>query len=70
LIVGKPTYPSQLGRVLVFSVLAVSVSSYVDAADLRLRMDPAAVKSQTAPSQNSIKQLYEEFLKWRKQQAR
>jgi hypothetical protein len=55
---------------LVLAASAIMMSSYGSAADLRLRIDPTAARPATTPSPKSRKQLFEEFLQWRRQQSR
>jgi hypothetical protein len=57
-------------RLLVLSALAIMMPSNGSAADLRLRIDPTAVRPAPAPSPKSRKQLFEEFLQLKKQQSR
>jgi hypothetical protein len=55
---------------LVLSASAIMMSSNGSAADLRLRIDPTGARHATTPSPKSRKQLFEEFLQWRRQQSR
>jgi len=52
---------------LAFAPLASSDGS---AADLRLRMDPTAARHAPTPTPKTRKQLFEEFLEWKRQQSR
>jgi hypothetical protein len=58
------------GEALTFSALIMSAGA--NAADLRLRIDPAVARATTtpAPAHKTRKQLFEEFLQWQKQQSR
>jgi hypothetical protein len=56
------------GRFLALSVAAVIMPSVGSAADLRLRIDPAAVSREQ--SLKRMKEIFEEYLKWRSQQSR
>ena len=59
------------GAILVLSVSAMMMMlSQGDAADLRLLPNPAAAAQDTAPSPRSREQLFEEFLRWRRQHSR
>jgi hypothetical protein len=51
------------GSILVLTAFAMMMSSRGIAADLRLRMQPAA--SRQEPLHKSRKELFEEFLRWR-----
>jgi hypothetical protein len=57
------------GTILVLATSAMMMmSSPASAADLRLRMQPAA--SRQEQPHKSMKELFEEFLRWRSQQPR
>jgi hypothetical protein len=55
------------GGVLVISATATVTASHANAADLRLRMNPPPARSESA---TSLKQQFEEFLRWKRQQSR
>jgi len=57
-------------RFLVLLASAIMMSSNGSTADLRLRIDPTEARHTTTPSPKSRKQLFEEFLQWRRQQSR
>jgi hypothetical protein len=59
---------AHLLRFLALSFAAVIMPSVGSAADLRLRIDPAAV-SREQPLKK-MRELFEEYLKWRSQQSR
>jgi hypothetical protein len=56
------------GSILVLSASAMMMSSDGIAADLRLRMQPAA--SRQEQPHKSRKELFEEFLRWKSRQSR
>jgi hypothetical protein len=58
------------GRFLVLSVSAVIMSSPASAADLRLPIEPTAARPATTPLPKSRKELFEEYLQWKKQHPR
>jgi hypothetical protein len=60
----------QAGRSLVLSVAAIIMSSHASAADLRLQIDPTVARPATIPLPKSRKELFEEYLRWKKQQSR
>jgi hypothetical protein len=66
--VGKARPLNHAGRVLALSVFAVIMPSVGSAADLRLRIEPAAARREQ--SQKSMKEIFEEYLKWRSLQSR
>ena len=55
------------GGLLVISATATMTASHANAADLRLRMNPPPARSE---STKSLKQQFEEFLRWKRQQSR
>ena len=55
---------------LVLLAFALVTSSDGGAADLRLRIDPAAARQTPTPAPKTRKQLFEEFLEWKRQQSR
>jgi hypothetical protein len=56
------------GAILVLLASVMVMSSHGNAADLRLRMQPAS--SRQEQPHKSMKELFEEFLRWRSQQPR
>jgi hypothetical protein len=56
------------GRFLAISVFTMVMPSVGSAADLRLRIEPAAA-SREQPLKR-MKEIFEEYLKWRSQQSR
>ena len=58
------------GRFLVLSVFAVVMSSHASAADLRLPIEPTVERPAKTPLPKSCKELFEEYLQWKKQQSR
>jgi hypothetical protein len=67
--VRKARLLNYAGKLLALSVFAVIVPSVGSAADLRLRIDPAAVPREQ-PLKKMMKEIFEEYLKWRSQQSR
>jgi hypothetical protein len=59
-------------RFLALSAAIIMMSSIGSAADLRLKIHPTAARQGTTPTPTSKtrKQLFEEFLQWRRQQSR
>jgi hypothetical protein len=66
--VRKAHLLNQAGRLLALSVFAAIMPSVGSAADLRLRLEPAAA-SREQPLKR-MKEIFEEYLKWRSQQSR
>jgi hypothetical protein len=58
------------GKFLALSVFALIMSSNASAADLRLPIDPTVARPATTPLPKSRKELFEEYLQWKKQQSR
>jgi hypothetical protein len=73
IIVGKALPTGVLrhaARFLAFAVSALIMSSNGSAADLRIPIQSAVAQPETAPSAKSRWQLFEEFLRWKRQQSR
>jgi hypothetical protein len=66
--VRKAHLLNHAGRLLALSVFAAIMPSDGSAADLRLRIEPPAV-SREQPLKR-MKEIFEEYLKWRSQQTR
>jgi hypothetical protein len=66
--VGKARPHKHAGKFLALSVSAMIMSSHGRAADLRLRIEPAEVRREQPLKR--MKEIFEEYLKWRSQQLR
>ena len=60
----------QAGAFLVLSLFAAIMSSDASAADLRIPVDARVARPAATPLPKSRQELFEEYLRWRKQQLR